>query len=210
MQQQKESELRTLLQADVAALELWMDGQEDYVEAAAGSQPVRQAVSELVKLAAGEGVTKATLLQATQKEQLEAALRPWLHDVEHIGYVVLDEDARILASDEDSLVGLQSPTGYVDFTKSVLQGKPLVTRPFPSTVVLTDEWGNSSAGVPTMFAAAPVKDGGESVAVIGFRHPPDRRFHEDSQRGPDRRVGRNVRLRQVRPALCRQAASKTS
>jgi hypothetical protein len=85
-------------------------------------------------------------------------LKIWLDDPEFAGYVVLDKTGRVLSSNEDSLVGLQPVTGYVEFTKEVLSSGSLVTPPFLSTAILTDEWGNQTAGVPTMFAAAPVKE----------------------------------------------------
>ena len=176
MRVQQESQLLTLLKADLAALELWTDGQKDYVDAVTDAPIVHEPILKLVELAAGGTTSKAALLQAPERAQLEAGLKNWLDDPEYAGYIVLDKTGRVLASDEDSLIGLLPATGYLDLTKTVLTSGPLVTPPFLSTAILTDEWGNQAAGVPTMFAAAPVKEDGQNVAVLGFRIRPNEDF----------------------------------
>ena len=176
MKVQQESELKTLLKADLAVLELWMDSQRDYVDAAVDAPEVRRPILDLVGLASGESTTKAALLQSRPRAELEAALKHWLDDPEFAGYVVVDRSGRVLSSNEDSLIGMQSLPGYLEFAKSVLDGGAVVTPPYLSTVILTDEWGNQSSGVPTMFAGAAVKENGASVAVLGFRIRPDEEF----------------------------------
>jgi tRNA A-37 threonylcarbamoyl transferase component Bud32 len=176
MRAQQESQLLTLLKADLAALELWMEGQRDYVDAVTDAPIVHKPILELVELAAGGTTSKAALLQAPQRAQLEAGLKNWLDDPDYAGYVVLDKTGRVLSSNEDSLIGLQPSTGYQDLTKTVFSSGPSVRPPFLSTVILTDEWGNQTAGVPTMFAAAGVKKDGQTVAVLGFRIRPSDDF----------------------------------
>jgi eukaryotic-like serine/threonine-protein kinase len=176
MRVQQESQLLTLLKADLAALELWMESQKEYIDAATDAPDVHRPILAMVERAAGDNTTKAALLQAPERAQLDAALKTWLDDPEFAGYVVVDKTGRVLSSNEDSLVGLQPVAGYAEFAKEVLSTGPIVTPPFLSTVILTDEWGNQTAGVPTMFAAAPVKENGQSVAVLGFRIRPNDDF----------------------------------
>ncbi len=176
MRAQQEDELRTLLRADVAALELWMKSEEDYVESASESPDIQRAVLELVALADAGKATKAALLVAPEREELETALKPWLDGPEYAGYVVFDKNSEILASNEESLIGLMSPPGYLDIQQEVLRRGSFVTHPFPSRAMHTDEWGGKSTGVPTMYSVAPVKDGEKTVAVIGFRIRPQDDF----------------------------------
>jgi hypothetical protein len=177
MQQQHRDELKTLLKADVAALELWMDSEKDYVAAASADPEVRQAIIDLVALGKA---SPSNLELATSKvrAQIASLLAPWFSDGadEHRGYAVMDMSGRILAATEDNLVGLKSPTGYADVMRAAESGKPLVTRPFPSTAELPDEFGRVSTEVPTMFAVAPVKDGDKPVAALGFRIRPQDDF----------------------------------
>jgi serine/threonine protein kinase len=86
---------------------------------------------------------------------------------------------RLVAATVESMVGQPAVTDYLDFVNKVFEGEPAVSRPFPSLTLQPDEWGGMSAGVPTMFAAAPVRDdAGQVVAVLGFRIRPDKEFTE--------------------------------
>ena len=51
MRVQQESQLLTLLKADLAALELWTDGQKDYVDAVTDAPIVHEPILKLVELA---------------------------------------------------------------------------------------------------------------------------------------------------------------
>jgi hypothetical protein len=177
IQLQTESQLRALLDADVTALELWLRSQEANTITAAQAPRVRQTVLDLVRLAQAGEATGATLLQAPEAGELKSALKPWLDAHHYAGYVVLDRQTRIVASKSDNLVGQESLAGYGDFVEAVLSGRALVSRPFPSIAPVIDEWGRLSVGVPTMFAAAPVRnDDGAAVAVLALRILPDQEF----------------------------------
>ena len=77
------------------------------------------------------------------------------------------------------MVGQHALTNYLEFVEKVQAAQASVSRPFPSLSVQPDEWGGMSAGVPVMFAAAPVRDdAGKVVAVLGFRIRPDKEFTE--------------------------------
>jgi eukaryotic-like serine/threonine-protein kinase len=174
---QLEGQLRALLDADVTALKLWLHAQEANAMAAAQEPSVRQAILELAQLDTDRKPNAAMLLQAPQQNQLKAGLKPWLEQLGYVGYVVLDRRPVFLASKAEVLVGQKATDENAAFAKWVLSGRATVTRPFPSTTLLEDEWGKLSVGVPTMFAAAPVRnDEGVVVAMIGLRIRPDKDF----------------------------------
>ncbi len=178
MQQQAEEELRALLDADVTALKIWLRSQEANAMTAAQAPPIRQPVIELARQAREGELTAAALLVAPQKAHLEVALRHWVKLHGYAGYVVLDPQARVLAATNDNLLGqkVEIP-GNKTFVETVLSGMATVSRPFPSISLIHDEWGQLSAGVPTMFAAAPVRnDNGAVVAVLALRIRPDQEF----------------------------------
>jgi eukaryotic-like serine/threonine-protein kinase len=191
MQQQKKTELETLLRADVEALKLWMSAEKDYVDAASEAPAVRTPILELLKRTEGEGTSARVLLGASESEQIETALKPWLDEFrpsadpnqhvadtrKYVGYVVLDKKRMIVASNEASLLGSSSAPGYAEFSNLVLAGQSQVSLPFPSTTMQTDEWGRQMVSVPTMFAASAVKDdNNENVAVLGIRIRPSQEF----------------------------------
>ncbi len=177
LEAQLEGQLRALLDADVTALKLWLHAQESNAMAAAQEPSVRQAIVELAQLDALGNVSGGMLLQAPQKDQLVAGLKPWMESLGYVGYVVIDRELVCLASKAEVLVGTKAIVDHAAFAKLVISGRSTVTRPFPSTTLLEDEWGRLSVGVPTMFAAAPVRnDEGVAVATIGLRIRPDKDF----------------------------------
>ena len=56
-------------------------------------------------------------------------------------------------------------------------GQSKMTKPFPSLAMLPDANGKIHAGVPTMFATAPIKSAdGKIIAVLGLRIAPEKDF----------------------------------
>lgn len=171
IEEQLGSQLQTLLQADLAALEQWLRSEESNAESAADDPRIVEPVRALLQRS---GASAAELLQAPERAELARAFEPWLESHQYAGYAVLDRQHRVLAANTESLVGQQSLPGYNEYAERALAGQPFVSRPFPSVALLPDETGQLSAGVPTMFAAAPVLDEqGQAVAVIGLRIRPE-------------------------------------
>lgn len=108
---------------------------------------------------------------------MRAELNPWLDRRGYNGFVVLDTNCLILAANRDQLVGMVSPPGYAEQLSNCFAGQTIVTKPFPSVAMLLDAKGKLRAGVPTMFAAAPVKSAdGTIIAVLGLRIAPEKDF----------------------------------
>jgi hypothetical protein len=83
----------------------------------------------------------------------------------------------VLAADQDEAVG-RALMGYRrQFFQKVLAGKPSVSIPFRSPLLLTDEHGELRANQPTMMTAAPIRDSkGATLAVLGLRIRPEEHF----------------------------------
>jgi hypothetical protein len=189
MKEQKQSELVTLLRADVEALKLWIGAEKDYVDAASEAPILRKSVLDLVRFVQEHSASVEVLLTAEPRQALAKALEPWLDEFQssttvaragehkYIGFVVLDKNYTIIATDTPTLLGLRSSPGYREFAEQVLSGKTVVTPPFASRSAQPDESGELTIGVPTMFAAAPVKDdAGRPIAVLGIRLRPSQDF----------------------------------
>jgi len=110
-------------------------------------------------------------------DRLRKHLKPLLERRGFSGFVVLDTNFMVLAAMRDQLIGMQRPPGNAEALASCLAGKVLVTQPFPSVQMLQDQRGNLRAGVPTMFAVAPIRSAdGQIIAVLGLRIAPDTDF----------------------------------
>ncbi len=163
----------------MTALKLWLHLQQDTVMAAANDDDVDRAVSGLVKFA-GEGErTPRELLDAPERQELEAALAPVLAAHDYAGFVVIDRDGIILAAEHESLLGLPSLLQREGVAEELFAGRATVSRPFSSRVLLPNEKGELTAGMPTMFTAAPIRNADdEIIAFLGLRIRPGDQFTE--------------------------------
>ena len=174
MRAQVESELLALRDADVEALQLLFDAHEAVTSIAANDPRVRKSVHDL--LARGDRDT-AALLRSPEQADLRAALAPWLGQYEYDGFRILDRQGRSIASLRDVTVGGSAGREEIECLETVFEGRPTVSRPRPSEVLLPDVDGKERLGLPTMFVLAPIKgDDGRVLAALGFRMRPERTF----------------------------------
>jgi hypothetical protein len=179
IREQLQSELTTLLRADVEALQLWMRVQEDSASVVAHDKGVRQLVLELAIYAKAGNTSPVQLLQAPMRQSLTAELKPWIERMAE-GYVVFTPEGLILAAEQDVLVGQDTlATDRPEFLKPLLEGKTAISHPFASRIFLPDSQGRLETGVPVMFVAAPIKDDdGKVAAVVALRIDPSKQFTE--------------------------------
>ncbi|HEX7617362.1 MAG TPA: cache domain-containing protein, partial [Verrucomicrobiae bacterium] len=169
--------LQTILNANNEALHSWSVTMKTDAENLAEDDRVRELVASLIKQAKSSTQVQAALLTAPQLSALRARLKPVLERRGFSGFMVMDTNFLVVASGRDQLVGMQSPPGNAEQFAPCLAGKALVTRPFPSVALLPDQQGNLRAGVPTMFAVAPIRSaGGQIIATLGLRIAPDTDF----------------------------------
>jgi len=177
MKDQIAGNLKTILAANTEALRAWSATVKSHAELAAEDNRVREAAGALVQRAEQQGASQAMMLNAPQLAALRTHLKPTLERYGFNGFVLLDTNAVILASEGDQLVGLKSPPGYAEQFQPSFSGTSTVTRPFPSVALLVDEKGQLRSGLPTMFAAAPVRTAdGRVIAALGLRIEPEKNF----------------------------------
>ena len=175
--QQVAGMLQVVLNANIEALRSWSVTVRTAAANLAEDDRVRGRVFGLIQLTKTNADAKTALLVAPEQTALRAQLKPQLLRSGFDGFVVLDTNFLVLAAASDQLVGLQNPAGYGEFLQRGLAGETFVTRPFPSLALLADEEGKLRAGVPTMFAVAPVRTSdGTVVALVGLRIMPDQDF----------------------------------
>ena len=177
MKAQLAGTLKSILAANAEALRAWQETVKSQAEVAAEDEQLSELVNNLVQRAAKQGVSPAVLLNASELPAIRAHLKPTLDRYGFTGFVVLDANMNVLAAGRDQLVGLNSPPGYAEQFKPTVGGAITVTRPFPSIAMLTNAQGQLRSGVPTMFAAAPIRaPDGTVLAVLGLRMEPRENF----------------------------------
>ena len=175
--QQIADTLQTILNANTEALRSWSVTMKSEAEDLAEDGRVRELVAGLIQQTKSSKQVQAALLTAPQLSALRAHLKPVLERRGFDGFIVLDTNFLVVASMRDQLVGMQRPPGNAEALASCLAGKSLVTQPFPSVAMLPDQQGNLRVGVPTMFAAAPIRSAdGQAIAILGLRIVPDTDF----------------------------------
>jgi hypothetical protein len=168
------SALQTLLDTETGMLLRWMKTQESNAEAMANDGETRRLVAQL--LAQQESGAADTEINATVKE-LAASLGPAMTSHGYIGFNLVDRKKTIIASSEPELIGVQSNPAIAHGIDQSLDGASTVLHPIPSRATLVDANGIAQAGVPTMFALAPVRDENlQVVAVLALRIEPQRDF----------------------------------
>lgn len=171
--------LQTILKADVTALRTWMEEQAANAQILTLNDQVVRLAQELVTLESQAAAPEQALLQARAQADLRASLAPSMKIYGYTDFFLVSPSSRVLASRQDAAVG-KPLTGYrQEFFQKVLQGKPAVSLPFRSPLLLPDEQGELKAGLPSMFAATALCDkSGKPFAVLGLRIRPDGKFTE--------------------------------
>jgi hypothetical protein len=174
-----EGDLQTILNADIEALRVWTTDQESIVRLIASRRALRPAVGELLKIAAGPNASSAALLQSRALGEIRRLLNPTLNSFGYVDFFVLSPSMEVVAANHDSLIRLVVEGERKAFVQKVLSGSALISKPFRSTVSFADTKGELRAGMPTMFAAAPIPDdAGKPMAVLAFRLRPEAAFTE--------------------------------
>ncbi len=101
--------LQTLLNADVAALQLWISQKESDAKAFVADPPVREAILGLAEQAKQPGISQSALAQSQAARALQLALKPLLESHKYLDYVVIGAGERVLASPMASQVGGRGP-----------------------------------------------------------------------------------------------------
>jgi eukaryotic-like serine/threonine-protein kinase len=177
MKAQIVANLQTILNANAEALRAWEATMKSRAEAVAEDPRAVSLVGSIVQRAREQGTAPVTLLAAPQLAELRALLQPELDHYGFTGYVVLDTNLVVVAAANEQAIGITSPPGYEENLRRCLEGQVIVTPPFPSVAMLPDDQGQVRAGVPTMFAAAPVLSAdGKVLALLCLRIAPEKDF----------------------------------
>lgn len=170
--------LETILQADVAALKLWLRHQETAAVSIAVDLTVVAQTERLVSLVgANPQISQLELLQTPELKVLTEELAPVCDAKGFNGWQIIDQQHRILASLRTELIGIENAKDDRTYADRALHGIATVSPPRKSRVLLPAKDGELKTGLPTMFAWAPIRNAqGKVIAALGLRIPPDTEF----------------------------------
>ncbi len=149
------------LNAQVAALDAWLDGEASLLSRIAAEPDVRRQLLALLRRTRATSLTIPQLQGVPEAQRLNAALAPVLATHNFENFAVLDSGRRIVASSEPSLVGLRSSV-YSDGTIQQLNDRgAAIVPPF-----LLPESGTGRSR-PVLLAAVALREDRDGP-VIGW------------------------------------------
>ncbi|HSM15624.1 MAG TPA: serine/threonine protein kinase [Gemmatimonadales bacterium] len=181
LKEQLAAQFETIVEADVAALTVWLDGQERAVQQFAARPEFRRAVLALADVAREPStppdVLRGSAELATIRGLVNEALEPG-QSAE--GFVILDRAGKVLGAEFDYVIGRSLAAKDADRIGKVLAGSAIVLGPFPFPVQSNDATGSFDA--PALFVATAVHDGaGRGRAVFARRLEPGAGFSRSLQ-----------------------------
>jgi serine/threonine-protein kinase len=159
--------LRSLLDAEVNALRVWIAEELGDAQRIARDPRVRDAILQHVRQGKCAGASR---------DRLEAVLRPFLRDVGDATFNLIDASGRLLATRFEDYCGLEASAAFLDEVKPVFEGEARFIRPFKEAERIRTP-ARLRSGPPFAWVYAPVRDGKDKVvAALGIAEPVDAVF----------------------------------
>jgi serine/threonine protein kinase len=172
-------QLTTILDADVHALELWLENHRIAAGHHAGDPRIRSTVEALVRRAQRTPGGTEALLESAEAAELATILDDVVESYGYEGYFVVDRTARSLAAQFRETVGQPAAVDLLGYIRQVFEGDTVVTRPAEMPVPNLPDATVNRGGRPIMFVGAPVfSESGEVLAILAFGIPPEEDFTE--------------------------------
>ncbi len=161
IERQLDNELQAMVQANVAALDIWIDNQLRFVEILAAEEKVRSLALAVAEQAAAAGATAAALQTSEEVQALRDYMEARLRTM-RLGFVLIDPEGIILAAPLEEMLGDQLYEEALEkFQRIFTEGESkLITpyRPNPNRMRAAMKGGPLFRG-----GGAGGRDGGRSL-----------------------------------------------
>ena len=171
MKQELASLLQTVLNAEVAALQVWVEENTAVADVAAADERVRGAALELLAVGTSAADPRDALLAAPAQQRLREILAPAVERHGFIGWGVINQSGYMVGNVSDDFIG-RRPRTAADIVERILGGETAMSAP-----LLWDPIGDGANAVSAIIAGAPIRDdAGDVVALLGFAIDPAREY----------------------------------
>lgn len=168
-------DLATLLDAELAALTLWLDIEKAEAEKHALDPDIHRSVVDLLRLAADPEGGIEVILASRELNDFRTALEGASLRTAVKGYGVVDPSGRIIAAGADAAVGRRVGASVAAWFDRIVAGETAVFGPVEYPVADVDQ--DTLVLRPAMFVAAPVRNRrGEVIAAFVMRYSPADEF----------------------------------
>ena len=167
------NQLKLTLNANIKAIELWVNERKSVVESWASEQRIRDNIRVLLQ-------DKRTGDPANRNEKLKELrniLMPVCDRHGFIEFIVFDTTGSKMADFFNLNDNQEFSRLEFESIKGTLNGEAVFSPPFKSGYALQDTNGLMRAGLPTLLISSPVyNDQGAPVALLAFRLRPEAEF----------------------------------
>jgi serine/threonine protein kinase len=130
IEDQLENELESLINADVTALNIWIDNQLRFVSTLASEDKVKTLALNVVNRASTDGTEGVDLRTYDEVRALREYVDPRLHEM-RLGFVVIDPDGVIIAAPFDGILGDQlHDEALATYQKVFEEDVPILLTPY--------------------------------------------------------------------------------
>ncbi|MGQ0509441.1 MAG: serine/threonine protein kinase [Betaproteobacteria bacterium] len=166
--------MRSLLDAQVNALRVWVKEETGDAERVAREPGVREAVRALLAAAGGDGAHPSGYCAGSTRERLEEVLRPLLRDIGDSTFNVVLPSGRLVATRFPEYCGLNvTADRFLPQLVAVFRGESRFIRPFRDADRVAAP-RQLREGAAFGWIATPVRDdSGNVLAALGIAEPAD-------------------------------------
>ena len=174
LQDLRATTMKSLLDAQVNALRVWVREEIGDAERIARETAVRDAVAQLAAVSARLGATRDELCSGPARARVEEVLRPLLREVGDSTFNITAPSGRLLATRYPQYCGLQLKADrFLPLLAPVFKGESRFIRPFRDAERVAAP-PSLRAGPAFGWIATPVRDArGEVIAALGVAEPAD-------------------------------------
>ncbi|MGH8701098.1 MAG: serine/threonine protein kinase [Burkholderiales bacterium] len=177
LQDMRGTGMRTVLDAEINALQLWIGNRKAHIEQWAKNPRVRRHVVELAAVARGTRASNDVLWNAPARAALAEALEPVLRGAGAVSFNVVDTSGRILATQHREYGGRRiSPGSFLMQLYEVYKGGTQFIHPHLDRDRVEGAPATVPARAVVWFEAPVTNERGEVIAALGFSYPADGEF----------------------------------
>lgn len=168
--------LQAVLNANVLALELWIESRKAEAKACSEDEQIRAVIVNLVSEVGNRSTTPEQLKASPERELLHELVDPYVDEGSSAGYFVVDRTGLILSSSSEEVIGKRLNARGMAVMTPVFEGDVVFTRPYPAGSLVNITHPIESLR-PMSWVDAPIADeNGDYVASIGLGNFADDNF----------------------------------
>jgi eukaryotic-like serine/threonine-protein kinase len=170
LKQQLATELQTILNADVAALQMWFHSQEIKAKHLATEAVVYDRVKPLLALAQLPGTQASDFTSRPEQAALRLVLNSSLDSLGYGDFFIASPNGHVVAGSRDEAIGKTTEAlfGSTPWLQRTWAGFATVSPPFLSRWSANRRQDESQPGAPTMVVTAPILDDAKRVVAALF------------------------------------------